>query len=302
MTTRNIFVSAAVAALIAGAAQAQTNTFNNTGLIGDSAVANANEDLADDIQEDFERQTFRIGNEGRPQGFTGSMALRATAGTGDSNDDDDETVDLGLGANFGYVAGPNGYDLGLYYTYSSDNGDTTEDNLLYNFQYSRDFNPNLYGYALLQGSYDGRTDDDDDVNNTVERENDVFLGFGAGYRIYNTPDIQWSVQAGPGYRFQSFREIGNVVGDLDGDESEFAISLSSDYLNRINDNMFISNDTDIITSDSDTVLYNDLGLNVSMTDTLALRTSIQSEYHTDPAIGDKSTEHQFGVSLVYNFN
>jgi hypothetical protein len=40
-------------------------------------------------------------------------------------------------------------------------------------------------------------------------------------------------------------------------------------------------DTDIISSESDTVVFNDLGLNVSMTETLAC--AHKAEYHTDPA-------------------
>ena len=60
--------------------------------------------------------------------------------------------------------------------------------------------------------------------------------------------------------------------------------------------------TDIIGSDSDTVVYNGLGVNVAMTDTLALRTSLVTEYRTDPAAGRVDTDNNFGVSLVYNFN
>lgn len=304
-TTHSIFITALVASFVGGAATAQTDTFDNTGLIGDSAVETANEDLADDIEDDFERQTLRFGNEGRTAGFTGSVALRATADTGDSQADDDDSVDLGIGANMGYVWGPNGVDLGLYYAYSEADGDTDENSLLYSLQYTRDLAPALYGFALLQGTYDGDTDTDEDTEETFERESDVFLGFGVGYRIYNTPDMQWAVQAGPGYRFASFRDIGSVATALDGDDddiSEVAFSLSSDYLQRINEQVFVTNDTDIITSSSDTVLYNDLGVNVSMTNSLALRTSILSEYHTDPAAGNKSTEHQFGISLVYSLN
>ena len=64
----------------------------------------------------------------------------------------------------------------------------------------------------------------------------------------------------------------------------------------------MTNDTDIITSSSDTVVYNDLALSVSMTDSLALRSSILTEHHTDAAVGDKSTDNTFGLSLVYSFN
>ena len=58
--THGIAVSAALAALLGTAAQAQTTTFDNTGLRGDSAVQEANENLAEDIEDDFDRETRRV--------------------------------------------------------------------------------------------------------------------------------------------------------------------------------------------------------------------------------------------------
>ncbi len=301
-TTSNIFITAVIASLIAGAAAAQTarvagaegTAFGNT-----NQVEDLQEDLADEIEEDAERDVDRFGNEGRSQGFSGSFALRGSATSGN-----DETADLGIGANFGYVAGPNGYDLGLYYSFSqseNDAGDleTNEDSLLYDLEYTRDITPVLYGFAKLQGSYNG----DDDEGDDLERENDVFLGFGAGYRIYNTPEIVWSVQAGPGYRFSNFSDITETVTDFDDDDiSEAAFAVSSNYFNKFSDSVALTNDTDVITSESDTVVYNDLGVNVAMNRSLALRTSIQTEYHSDPAPDEDHTDNTFGVSLVYSFN
>ena len=64
----------------------------------------------------------------------------------------------------------------------------------------------------------------------------------------------------------------------------------------------LTNDTDLITSESDTVIYNDLAVSVSVTDTLALRTSLLTEYHTDPEPGFKDTDNSLGISMVYNLN
>lgn len=295
----SIFVTATAIGLVAGPASAQ-DAFAGTGQgPGQSSVEERNEALSESIEEDFERDIDRFGNEGRELGFTGSMALRGSA-----TDGNDETVDIGIGANFGYFDGVNGYELGLSYSYAeseNDDGDTEtdEDSLLYDLEYTRSFNPRLYGFAKLQGSYQG----DDDDGTDAERENDVFVGFGAGYRIYDTPDLQWSVQAGPGYRFASFTDVASTVTDFDDDDvSEAAFAVSSNFYNRFTDTVFLTNDTDIITSSSDTVLYNDLGLNVAMNDSLALRTSLQTEYHTDPVPGEESTDNALGVSLVYSFN
>lgn len=311
-------VAAVVASFLAGSVSAQ-NAFVGTGAgLGQSAIEDRNEDLAEDIEEDFERDIDRFGNEGRALGFDGSVALRATAATGN-----DEAANVGIGANFGYFDGVNGYELSLSYAYTETENRfgetrTDQDNLLYEFQYTRDFNPSLYGFVKLQGSYSGDEDEGEtyyDIEGNpieeeldTERENDVFLGFGAGYRFVNTPDVQWSVQAGPGYRFADFSNIDDAIisGDLvegEGEDiDEAAFSISSNYFNRISETVFLTNDTDIITSDSDTVLYNDLGVSVAMSNALALRTSIQSEYHTDRLPGEEATDHIVGVSLVYNFN
>ena len=311
-------IAAVVASFVAGSASAQ-NAFAGTGIgMGESALEERNEDLADDIEEDFERDLDRFGNEGRELGFDGSVALRATAATGN-----DEAATVGIGATLGYFDGVNGYEMSLAYAFTESedrfgNNRTDQDNLLYEFQYTRDFNSDLYGFVKLQGSHSGDEDAgetyydidgrpiQEDIN--AERENDVFLGFGAGYRIYNTEDMVWSVQAGPGYRFASFSNIDDAIigGDLvdgEGDDiNEAAFSISSNYYTRLNEMAFLTNDTDIITSESDTVLYNDLSVSVSMSDALALRTSITSEYHTDRLPGEEATDHIVGVSLVYNFD
>ena len=160
--------------------------------------------------------------------------------------------------------------------------------MFYNLEYTRDFTPVTFGLAKVQGSYDGATD--------AEFETDTFVSFGAGYRVYNTEDLQWSVQAGPGYRFAEFNDIAS------GDVSEGAFGISSDYAHKLTDTVFLTNDTDIIWSESNTKLYNDLALNVSMTDSLALRTSILTEYTSDVTAPAKNTDNTFGVSLVYSFN
>lgn len=252
-------------------------------LIGrDSVAGDLNEDLIEAIEDDAERELDRFGNEGRPQGFNGSVALRGIAQSGNS-----ETLNIGIGSDMNYVWGPNGIELQLNYAYSDDDDSASEESLFYGLEYTRDFNPSTFGFAKIQGSADGATD--------AQYESDTFVSFGAGYRIYNDAERQWSVQAGPGYRFANLNDVGSA------DVSEGAFGISSDYAHKLTDSLFLTNDTDIILSSSDDVIFNDLALNVSMTDTLALRTSILTEFHTEPGTA-KSTDNTFGVSLVYSFN
>lgn len=249
--------------------------------IGQNVAADRNEDLIEAIEDDAERDLDRFGNEGRAQGFSGSFALRGIASTGNT-----DSIDVGIGTDMNYVQGPNGYELQLSYVYGEDNDVKTEESLYYGLEYTRDLSPRLFGFAKIQGSIDEFS--------TIE--SDTFVSFGAGYRIYNTPDMQWSVQAGPGYRFGSFRDIG------DGDYDEFALGVSSDYAHKLSETVYVTNDTDIIASDANTLVYNDLALSVSLNDDLALRTSLLTKYNSEPAAGDRSTDNTIGLSLVYSFN
>lgn len=272
---QSIFIAAAIAAVSATTVSAQT--------LGDSAVDTRIENLQDSIDDDFERRDMgAFGNEGRALGYAGSLALQTSATTGNT-----DTSSIGVGANMGYYDGKNGYDIQFSYQRSENEGTVDEDSLLYEAQYTRDLNDTLYGFGKLQGTIDNA-----DLGGFDTSDN--YLGLGLGYRVIRTNDVQWDVQAGLGYR----------VADLDGisDFDEPAISLSSSYYNQVSDAVAFTMDTDIIGSESDTVVFNDLGVNVSMTETLALRTSLVTEYHTDPAAGRDDTDNKFGVSLVYNFN
>ncbi len=275
-TTLRVVFGAAIAATTLASAAAAQNVFSGTNIAEDRI-----EDLMEDIEDDADRDLDRFGNEGRPQGFTGSFALRGIANSGNT-----DSVDVGIGTALNYVQGVNGYELQLSYTYGEDDGSKNEESLFYGFEYTRDLTPVIFGFAKVQGS----------VDEFSSFENDTFVSFGAGYRIFNEADRQWSVQAGPGYRFAELSDVASA------DISEGAFGLSSDYAQKLTDTVFLTNDTDIITSSSDTVVYNDLAISVSMTDALALRTSVLTEYHTDPEPGFKSTDNTFGVSVVYSFN
>ncbi len=278
VTKFGVSAIALIAMLAATAVSAQDLTGR------DSVAGDLNEDLLEDIEEDAERDLDRFGNEGRQQGFSGSFALRGIAQTGNT-----ESTDVGIGSDLNYVWGPNGLELQLNYAYSDDDGAAgTDETLFYSLEYTRDFTPVTYGFAKVQGSANGATD--------AEFETDTFLSFGAGYRVYNAEELQWSLQAGPGYRFAEFNDIAS------GDVSEGAFGVSSDYAHKLTETVFLTNDTDVIWSESNTKVYNDLALNVSMTDSLALRTSVLTEYTSDVTAPAKNTDNTFGVSLVYSFN
>ena len=111
-------VVALIAALTATSVSAQTLTGRS------SVAADRNEDLIETIEDDAERELDRFGNEGRPQGFDGSVAVRGIASSGNT-----DSLDIGIGSDLNYVWGPNGIELQLNYVYGEDDGEKTEESL-----------------------------------------------------------------------------------------------------------------------------------------------------------------------------
>ncbi len=275
MAYKSVSVAALILALGAGGAWAQSTAVFNA----EDRAADAVEDIEDDVRDDFTREIDRFGNVGRPLGWSGSIALRATATSGNT-----DTADLGIGTRVGYFDGVNGHMVTLSYDYSEDNSVASANSLLFGYDYTREIGRNTFFYGQIQLAYDEFS----------SYETDAFFGVGLGYRIINTAQTQWSVQAGPGYR---------ILEDQSGARfEEAAASLGSAYSTRLSDTALFSWDTDVLWSDLDTLVTNEFAITVSLSRQLALRTSLLSEYRSDPLPGFDDTDHTLGISVVYNFN
>ncbi|MBB3711556.1 putative salt-induced outer membrane protein [Limimaricola variabilis] len=237
------------------------------------------DDDVEDIQEGLAGPDTAFGNAGRKLGFSGSIAASGNATSGNS-----DSASISVGSRLGFFDGVNGHNVRLTYFYAENDGEEDENRLLAAYDYTRDFSPNFYGYANTAVAYE--SDD--------ELETDAYASVGVGYRVFNTPDVQWSIQAGPAYRY-----IETNTGDV---AEEAALAIGSNYFNRISENLTISNETDIIASESDTYVLNDAALTSRVSDQMALRTSLLTEYHSDPVGTNDEFDNTFGVSVVYNFN
>lgn len=275
----NSFVAALVAGFTATSLAAQTTTFDNLG-----AAEQAVDDLQEQLEDDQDRDLTAFGTEGREIGDYGSVALRYTS----TSNDGDTSNDLGVGLRYGWFDGVNGIDTNASFVYGEENGTITENTLLAGVDYRRNLSDRVFAYGQADLSIDKQTTTAD------EYTQDIFAGFGVGYRIFNSADTQWSVQAGPGYR------AAEVVGGATVNEA--AASVSSNLFVSLTDGVYLTNDTDVIYSDYATTVANDLALNVAVTDTMALRTSYATRFNdlTDNSFSDG--ENTLGVSVVYNFN
>lgn len=270
-----IFAAAAASAM-ALPAVAQSTTFDNQDAAAD-AVDAVEEAVEDDFNRSFDRGTF--GNQGRAVGWYGSLSGTANATSGNS-----DTSTVGIGTKFGFFDGTNGHDVRLSYSFGEENGETSTNSGVFGYDYTRNLNSDLFAYGKLTSVYD----------EFGAYERDTFIGAGVGYRVVDDGQTLWTVQAGPGYR---------VAEDANGVEyEETAASLTSKASFRLSDTTFMTNDTDVLWSESNTLVTNDLGVNVKMSDALALRTSLLTKFNSEPVAGYDDIDNSLGMSVVYSFN
>ena len=278
--------TAAILAALSVPAFAQTEISTGANATGVTAIDDRITDVEDAVQDDFDRQADpdRFGPADRRQGLFGNMSLTYSGDTSNDDTNEDEQ-DLSIAGRVSYNQGAFAQSVGLVIDYSESDGDTTEEDVaaIYDAQYY--FNDRLYAFGLGRIETDG-------VATAGEKDRDAFLGFGPGYRVINTENTAWRVQAGVGVRYT--RNVG------EDSETEVGYIASSRFYHKFNDMIFITNDTDYLTSDANDTLSNSLGLGFRMSDSLATKISYDTDYDK-PDNGDSVTDNTLGVSIVYGF-
>lgn len=311
MKTISLFTSASALALLLGApAFAQSEFATGGNITGASAVESRIDDVEEAVQDDFERSqdAARFGPADRRTGLFGSVALTYAGRTGN-----DESQDFSLAGRMSHNAGQFQQSVGLLLEYGeNDDGetDTERTSVIYDGNYF--FNDQFYAFAIgrlttddLAGDVDGLSDDQDysDLDGNLKR--DAFFGVGPGYRVINNDTTAWRVQAGVGIRYTKAFNVLTTdpvdpllgTGEFES-ETDVGYIISSRFYHQFNDQFFLTNDTDYLTSDVNDVATNELGLNFRMADAFSTRISYKTEYVSDRAI---RTDNTLGVSLVYGF-
>jgi putative salt-induced outer membrane protein len=241
----------------------------------DDRIEDIQDDAADAIEDDDDD---RFGFGRAPQGWAGSFALSADASSGNT-----ETFDVAGAARLTYGAGAftNYMGFGLEYSEDDNRRDVAEAFAVYDGIY--DLGNDFYVFGTARYNYD----------DFASFTHDAFIGGGPGYRIYNTNDLAWRVQAGPGIRY-----LESENGD---DSSELAGIASSRFFVRMSETSFLTNDTDLIGSDEAVNVYNDLGVNFRMTEVLSTRVYLQTDWTDNPAPGFDEWDNSVGLALVASF-
>ncbi|MFE3835546.1 DUF481 domain-containing protein [Pseudogemmobacter sonorensis] len=262
-------------------------------LLGIRGLDDRIDDIERDVAEDMARSqdAARFGNPEYRQGFSGSASLGYSGKTGNN-----ESQDLTIGLRLRDAQGAFVQTLGAALDYSESDGNSTKEDVFAIYDANYYFNDRAYGFVMARVQSDGLADRlsaDEIAAGTVlsdKVQRDGFLGFGPGYRVVNSNDMTWRVQAGIGVSYLEYGDGSSVT--------EEAGILSSRFFYQLNDNVFFTNDTDILTSDAALRANNDFGVNFKVTDAISTRVSYLSEYNDSRAI---RTDNKLGVAIVFGF-
>ncbi len=254
--------------------------FSQGALVGIDDLDDRIEDIQEDIDEDMSEgdDKDRFGTNQFTQGWSGSASVGLTATSGNT-----DTVDLSLAGRLRYGNGPWNHSIGFLAELAEDNNVRNKEEAFLTYEANRYLTENFYIFGLGSLGYDGF-----DTNKW-----DAFLGAGPGYRIINQPNATWRVQAGPGVRY--------VEDQLGNDTTEVAGIASSRVFYKISETAFLTNDTDVLFSDDNATVVNDIGVTVKVTDRVATRVGLRTEWDSDPLPGLDDTDNSLNVSLVLSF-
>lgn len=224
--------------------------------------------------------------------WTGEGSLSAGVTTGNT-----ETTDLGLGLNVGRDFGLWKVSVQASADYGETEGAETKNRVFLGANLDRQINDKLFGFGQL--SYE--------VDEFSGFDSRAFIGGGLGYEIFNSDRVQWTVRGGPGLKIDEIEAVLDTSTDPAtaltpaATEESFGATAASNWAYQFNDNVGLSNDTNILYAETSTQIGNVLAVTASLTDTLSARVSYEVRHDTDPVDGFEATDTISRVSLVYGF-
>ena len=267
---------AAVTMVLAGAP-----VWAQTGLTGTDALDDRIDDINQNVADDLARaeDANRFGNPEYRPGLSGSASLGYSGKTGNN-----ESQEFSAGARLRFAQGQIVQSISLALDFADNAGVKTKEDIFGVYDANYYLNDSFYLFAL------GRVESDGLATLADEVRTDAFIGVGPGYRIINTDQMAWRVQAGVG--------VSYLKDGTGNEDTEIGYIAASRMYYKFNDMIFATNDTDILKSDAALRVNNDFGINFKMTDAFATRVSYLVEYNDSRAI---ETDNKLGVSLVYGF-
>lgn len=132
------------------------------------------------------------------------------------------------------------------------------------------------------------------------------LSTGATYKFIDGATTKFDGSLGIGYKRSQPQVLiktpaGDVISRVKGDtDSEPVVTVGSNFEHAFTDTTKISNKFLAESGSDNTSLQNDLALQVSMSEVLALSVGLGVRYNSDPPPLAETTDTQLTVNLVYN--
>lgn len=229
-------------------------------------------------------------------GWSGEASASGSRTTGNT-----DTTDLGLALNLQKAGELWKHSFKASADFGRVSGENNKERYTIGYQLDRNLSDRLY----IFGNGDYYRDE------FGAFEDGYYLGAGVGYKLVLPAPLGWDIEGGAGYRSQqpsaasalTDAEVAilEAAGDLDR-QNEFALRGASKINYDFNDNVSLYNNSEIIWSDSDTYLWNEIGITANLVGNLAARASYRVDHHTDVLPGVEETDTITRVGVVYTLN
>jgi len=221
-----------------------------------------------------------------PKEWTGEGAFNAGVTQGNTH-----TTDIGAGLKLKHTAGQWAESGELSGDYGKIDGVETKNRIFAAGQVDYLINDRLSAYGRVSG-------EKDDFSGFDAR---YFAGVGIGYQVIKQDNMQWGLQGGVGYKVDKVAEriVSPTVRIPKSTEESVGVQAASRFKYKINDKVALTNDTDILYSDTSTQTRNVVALTVDLMGNLQARVSYDIRNESNPPVGFKATDTATKFSLVY---
>jgi putative salt-induced outer membrane protein len=231
---------------------------------------------------------YVLAQTGTDVGWSGAIEINGSNTTGNN-----ETTNIGVQLSLKNRGTDWRHDFAFTADYGEDSGNTNKERMRASYKIGRDISER--SYLFLNASYFS-----DDFG---AFKNGAFMGAGYGYDILIDEPTQWKVEAGLGFRSQKARLVPVAPTDPVSRKEEFVSArLSSNVAHSLNDNVRLTNDTELFYSDVDTYVVNETAIVSELFGGIGLRASFRIETHTDVPDGREKTDTISRLGVVYTMN
>jgi len=214
-------------------------------------------------------------------GWSGEASLSGSKTTGNTN-----TTDIGMAVKLAKQDQEWKNKFNTTFDLGTANNISNKKRWTVGYQLDRQLNEQLYVY----GNANYFSDD------FGAFKQGSFIGAGLGFDAINSEAAKWEVEAGTGYRSQKSR--GTILV-APARKDELAFRGSSNLTYKFNEQVSFFNTTELVWSNSDRYLWNDVGITANIGGNLAARFNFRVDNHSTVAIGIKNTDTITRAALVY---